>query len=90
VQPDAPDRPRLALELVPEREGSGYRVQLQLALPDRAEVKRGELALGHGEERKLELPDAVRPLTVHVLLMRVASPEFQTYLRLARAAPANT
>ena len=90
VQPDSPDHARLALELVPEREGSGYRVQLKLALPDRAEVKVGELALGHGEEKKIEIPDPVRPLTVHVLLMRIASPEFETYLKLAAAAPATT
>jgi hypothetical protein len=87
VSPERPDQARLALELVPEKDGDGYRVQLKLALPDRAGVKRGVLALEHGEERALKLADPVRPLTVRLLLMRVASPEFEAWLRLAGAAP---
>ena len=87
VQPDRPDQPRLALELVPERDGAGYRVQLQLALPDRDGVREGALEIAHGEEREVRLADPVRPVTIRVLLMRVASPEFQTWLKLARPAP---
>lgn len=87
VTPEAPDRARLALELVPEREGSGYRIQLGVALPERASTDRGELALGHGEERLLELDDPVRPVIVRVLVMRVGSPELDAYLELAGALP---
>ena len=90
VSPDRPDEALLALELVPEKDGDGYRVQLKLAMPDGAEVKRGTLALEHGEERTLKLSDPVRPLTVRLLLMRVASPEFEAWLRLAGAMPATS
>jgi hypothetical protein len=90
VQPDHPDQPRLALELVPEKDGDGYRVQLRLAVPDHEGVKEGALELAHGEEREMKLADPVRPMTVKVLLMRVASPEFRTFIRLARAAPATS
>lgn len=86
VEPARPDQPRLELEMVPEHENEGYRVQLRLAMPDRAQPLEGELALGHGEERKLELSNPVRPLHVKLMLMRVASPEFETWLRLARKA----
>jgi len=90
VSPERPDQARLVLELVPERDGDGYRVQLKLALPDRAEVKRGELDLEHGEERALRIDDPVRPLTVRLMLMRVASPEFEAWLRLAGRLPATS
>ncbi|HEY3447308.1 MAG TPA: hypothetical protein VGK67_13135 [Myxococcales bacterium] len=90
VEPDRPDRPRLALELVPEQDGDGYRVQLKLALPDRDGEREGTLALGHGEERQMQLADPVRKLSVRVMLMRVASPEFQAWLRLAQTPPATS
>lgn len=90
VEPERPDRPRLALELVPEHDGDGYRVQLKLALPDRDGARVGSLALSHGEERRAVLADPVRPLSVRVMLMRVASPEFEAWLELARALPATS
>ena len=90
VEPDRPDRPRLALELVPEHDGEGYRVQLKLALPDRDGAREGTIALSHGEERQVVLADPIRPLAVRVMLMRVASPEFESWLRLARALPATS
>jgi hypothetical protein len=89
VTPDRPESPRLALELNPERDGEGYKIQLKLALPGH-DSEGGELELGHGEERSLRLADPAHPLTVKVLLMRVASPEFKTYLKLAKAAPATS
>ncbi|MBI5546448.1 MAG: hypothetical protein HY901_21405 [Deltaproteobacteria bacterium] len=84
VEPSRPDLPRLSLELVPERQGDGYRVQLKLALPEHDGVRQGELLVGHGEERPLLLTDPVRPLSVRLLLMRVASPEFEAWMRLAQ------
>jgi len=91
VEPERPDRPRLALELVPEHDGDAYRVQLKLALPDRDGAREGSLALGHGEEREVLLAaDPLRRLSVRVLLMRVTSPEFEAWLRLARELPATS
>ena len=90
VEPDRPDRAQLALELVPEHDGDGYRVQLKLSLPDRDGPQEGGLELGHGEEKRVLLADPLRPVSVRVMLMRVASPEFKAWLRLARALPATS
>lgn len=90
AQPARPEEARLSLELSPERFGEGYRVRFGIGLPDRADVKRGELSLLHGEERKLVLTDSVRPLTVRLMVMRVASPEFEAWIRLARTPPATS
>jgi len=90
VEPDSPERPRLALELVPEHDGDGYRVQLKLALPDRDGEREASLELSHGEERQVVLPDSLRRLSVRLMLMRVASPEFDAWLKLARALPATS
>ncbi len=84
MDPDLPDRPKVDLQLLPEREGKAYHVQIQLTLPDRAGSASGELELGHGQERSLILAERDRPVTVRVLLMRVASPEFEAYMSLAR------
>ncbi|MGC4122873.1 MAG: hypothetical protein QM765_51560 [Myxococcales bacterium] len=64
-------------------------MQLKLALPDRDGVE-GSVALGHGEERQARLADPLRKLSVRVMLMRVASPEFESWLKLARALPATS
>jgi len=90
VEPERPDHARLALELVPERDGEGYRVQLKLALPDRDAPRGATVALSHGEEREVVLPDPLRRLSVRMLLMRVQSPEFEAWLRLAEAPPATS
>lgn len=90
VEPANPDRPRLALELVPEHDGDGYRVQLKLALPDRDGEREASVDLTHGEEKQVALPDPLRRLTVRVMLMRVASPEFEAWMQLARALPATS
>ena len=84
MDPDQPDRPKVDLQLLPEREGLAYRIQIQLSLPDRAGAALGELELGHGQERSLTLAERDRPVTVRILLMRVASPEFDAYMNLAR------
>jgi hypothetical protein len=84
VDPARPDRPKVDLQLLPEREGSDYRVQVQLTLPDRAGASSGELAIGHAEERTLTLAQSDRPVTVRLLLMRVASPEFEAYMSLSK------
>lgn len=84
LDPERPNRPKVDLHLLPERDGSNYHVQLQLALPDRARAETGELEMGHGEQRTLTLAQNDRPVTVHLLLMRVASPEFEAYVNLAR------
>lgn len=85
VEPDRPEQTRLALELFPERKDHTYRVQIKMALPDRAERPCGELALSHGEERLLRLDNSVRPLTVRLLLMRTSSPEFDTFMKLSKS-----
>lgn len=84
LDPDQPDRPKVDLHLLPERDGAGYRVQLQLTLPDRARAESGELEIGHAEQRTVTLAQNDRPVTVHLMLMRVASPEFKAYVSLAR------
>ena len=90
VEPDRPDRPRLLLELLPERDGEGYRVQLKLALPRLEAMREGSFDLAHGEERQVALDGPGQPLAVRVMLMRVASPEFEAWLRLARTLPATS
>ena len=82
VDPSQPAQSRLALELFPERDGEGYRLQLGVALAD-AEPQLGALSLMHAEERRLKL-DGERPLLVTVMLMRVDSPEFEAWMELVR------
>ena len=88
MDPGQPETLRLALDLMPRREGREYRVQLKLALPDREGPRLAQLDLVHGEERQLVLADPMHPLTVRLLMMRVASPEFEQFLKLARSATA--
>jgi hypothetical protein len=84
VDPRRPERTRLALRLQPERAGDGYKVQIGLSMPDRADSPQGELSLLHGEERRLVLSEADRPINVRLMLMRVDSPEFDAYMQIAR------
>jgi hypothetical protein len=84
VDPERPELTRLALELLPERQGDGYRIQLGVATADRGRPQVGALALLHGEERKLVLAGPDRPLKVTLMLMRVDSPEFDAWLELVR------
>ncbi len=88
VEPGSVGRPRLSMKLVPEHEGGGYRVQLELDLPDRPVPGKGVLAIEHAEERRVEIGNPVRPLSVKLMVMRVASPEFEAWVKLARKPPA--
>ncbi len=83
VEPAHPERSRLQLELFPERAGDGYEVGLKLSLPD-LEKASGSLRLMHGEERVVTVANGARPISVRMLLMRVGSPEFETYMELYR------
>lgn len=84
VNPERPGEPRLALELEPARDRDLYRVLVKLSLPGKLDRAVGELALLHGEERFLTLEQEAGPVTVKLLLLRVASPEFETFMDLAR------
>ncbi len=79
------------LRLFPSRDGERFKLSLD------AEVKdaRGhqELALLHGQERKLELGHYAGELSISVTLMKVDSPEFRALMglideeKMAKAAP---
>lgn len=84
LDPERPELTRLALELLPERQGEGYRIQLGVAAAGHAGPQVGALALLHGEERKLVLKGPDRPIEVTLMLMRVDSPEFKAWLELVR------
>jgi hypothetical protein len=74
TQPDY----RLVLEPVPS--GKGYRIKLDLALPQMQ--GHSELALLHGEERKIELGARPGDLQLSLLVMKVDSPEFRALMEL--------
>lgn len=69
------------LVLTPIEEGGLYHLSLELTLPE----LRGhsELALLHGQQRKLQLGKVPGELEVSLLLMRVDSPEFRALMDLA-------
>ncbi len=71
-------KPDYELTLLPLTDGDRYRVRLEVKVPG-AEGS-SELALLHGEERKLKLDD---DLEVTLLLMQVDSPEFRALMELA-------
>jgi hypothetical protein len=68
------------LVLQPREAGSGYRLGLELTLPDGA--RRGELALLHGEERSVKLGSHTE---LKVMLMRVDSDEFRALMAEPRS-----
>jgi hypothetical protein len=69
---------RLVLEPVPS--GKGYRIKLDLALP---QIQgHSELALLHGEERKVELGARPGDLQLSLMVMKVDSPEFRALMEL--------
>ncbi|MDC0713880.1 hypothetical protein POL68_35775 [Stigmatella sp. ncwal1] len=69
------------LILTPMPEGKSYRLALDLTLPE----LRGhsELALLHGQQRKLQLGNFPGELEVSLLLMKVDSPEFRALMNLS-------
>ncbi len=84
VDPEEPERTRLALELLPSRTGRAYHVEIALEIPGKGAQISGELELMHGEERHVNLSGTSQAFTVTMLLMRVDSPEFDAYMELAR------
>ncbi len=73
--------PDYRLVLTPTAEGETFRLELDLMLP---EIKgHSELALLHGQERRLQLGRYPGDLEVSLLLMKVDSPEFRALMDLA-------
>jgi len=73
--------PDYRLVLMPTLEGEVFRLELDLALP---ELKgHSQLALLHGQERKVQLGRYPGDLEVSLLLMKVDSPEFRALMDLA-------
>lgn len=73
--------PDYRLVLTPTAEGETFRLELDLVLP---EIKgHSELALLHGQERKVQLGRWPGDLEVSLLLMKVDSPEFRALMDLA-------
>lgn len=74
-------QPDYQLVLTPIVEGGLYHLSLELSLPE----LRGhsELALLHGQQRKLQLGKVPGELEVSLLLMKVDSPEFRALMDLA-------
>jgi hypothetical protein len=69
-----------ALTLIPVQQGDRYRVGVHLAVPELSGYS--ELALLHGEVRKLELGRKPGDLAVALTLMEVDSPEFRALMDL--------
>ncbi len=73
------------LVLTPILEGNLYHLSLELAVPG---LKgHSELALLHGQQRKLQLGKEPGELEVSLMLMRVDSPEFRALMDLAEDSP---
>jgi hypothetical protein len=78
-RPGAPT-PDYRLILTPTAAGDSFMLQLDLQLP---EAKgHSQLALLHGQERKLQLGRVPGELEVNLLLMKVDSPEFRALMQL--------
>jgi len=80
-QPGA-DQADYQLVLDPATSGGGYRIKLDLALPDGQ--GHSELALLHGEQRRVELGLHPGDLEVSLMVMRVDSPEFRALMDIAQ------
>ncbi|WP_309897143.1 hypothetical protein [Archangium sp.] len=73
--------PDYRLVLTPTSEGETFKLELDLVLPD---IKgHSQLALLHGQERKVQLGRYPGDLEVSLLLMKVDSPEFRALMDLA-------
>jgi hypothetical protein len=75
--------PDYRLSLHPVDRGGRYDLVLDLSLPEM--TGHSELAILHGEERKLELGGREGELQVSLLLMKVDSPEFRALMQLAQS-----
>ena len=73
--------PDYRLVLTPTAEGETFHLELDLMLP---EIKgHSELALLHGQERRVQLGRHPGDLEVSLLLMKVDSPEFRALMELS-------
>ena len=70
-----------SLTLAPIQEGDRYRIGVHLEVPELAAAQ-SELALLHGEMRKIELGARPGDLAVALTLMEVDSPEFRALMSL--------
>lgn len=74
------------LVLTPTADGEKFQVELDLSLPQLQGQKpvkgHQEVALQHGEQRKLQLGDSPGKLEVSLLVMKVDSPEFRALMNL--------
>ncbi|MGA9526148.1 MAG: hypothetical protein WBV82_32110 [Myxococcaceae bacterium] len=77
--PGAP-APDYQLSLLPVLSGDRYRIDLDLQLP--GSTGHSELALLHGEERRLELGRKPGDLAIRLMVMEVDSPEFRALMGL--------
>ena len=85
-QPGA-QQPDYRLVLTPTVEGSTFHLELDLALPQ-ASGHSSDVALRHGQERRVQLGRWPGDLEVSLLLMKVDSPEFRALMNLTREAEA--
>ncbi|RKH55034.1 hypothetical protein D7W81_37150 [Corallococcus aberystwythensis] len=77
--------PDYRLVLTPKGEGNSFQLQLDLSLPEGE--GHSQLALLHGQERKLQLGRVPGELEVSLLLMKVDSPEFRALMQLKEETP---
>ncbi|TSC34505.1 hypothetical protein FOF48_01475 [Corallococcus sp. Z5C101001] len=77
--------PDYRLVLTPKGEGDSFQLQVDLSLPEGE--GHSQLALLHGQERKLQLGRVPGELEVSLLLMKVDSPEFRALMRLTEETP---
>lgn len=76
--------PDYRLVLTPRGEGDSFQLELDLSLPEGQ--GHSQLALLHGQERKLQLGRVPGELEVSLLLMKVDSPEFRALMQLTEGS----
>ena len=82
-RPDGSDIADYALKLLPTFEGAdAYRVVLDVNVPAAGKDGHTELAMLHGEVKKLQLGPSPGDLEVELILMKVDSPEFRALMNL--------
>lgn len=76
------DVPDYHMELLPKAEGDHYAIQLDVQVPDGSKDAHSELAMLHGEVKKVQLGKKPGELEMELLMMRVDSPEFRALMGL--------
>jgi hypothetical protein len=76
-------QPDYQLVLMPISEGNLFHLSLELKLPEFQLQGHSELALLHGQQRKVQLGRVPGELEVSLLLMKVDSPEFKALMDLS-------